>query len=176
MIKHQTTSFVQYLTFDLKDDIYGLNIISIKEVLDNRDMTQLPKTPNFMRGVINLRGQVVPVIDLKLKFGIEETLFTVDTCIIIVEVELEDSSHTLIGVLADSVREVIELQPDEIDPPPKIGTGVDSEFIYGMGKYNDDFIIIINIKRLFTITELTNVADVAEVAVEQEGNPEFDIS
>ncbi len=159
MTENQSIQFSQYLTFDLEDDIYGLNISGIKEVLDNRDITKLPKTPDFMRGVINLRGQVVPVIDLKLKFGLAETEFTVDTCIIIVEVELEGGEHTLLGVLADSVREVIELLPDDIDPPPKIGTGVDAAFIYGMGKYDDDFIIIINVKRLFTIDELTNVSD-----------------
>ncbi len=176
MIKHQPASFVQYLTFNLKDDVYGLNISSIKEVLDNRDITQLPKTPNFMRGVINLRGQVVPIIDLKLKFSIEETLFTVDTCIIIVEVELEDGDHTLLGILTDSVREVIELLPDDIDPPPKIGTGIDAAFIYGMGKYDDDFIIIINVKRLFTITELTSVSNVAEVTVEPQQKSETSLS
>jgi len=159
MTENQSVQFAQYLTFDLEEDIYGLNISGIKEVLDNRDITKLPKTPNFMRGVINLRGQVVPVIDLKLKFGLAETEFTVDTCIIIVEVELEGGENTLLGVLADSVREVIELLPDDIDPPPKIGTGVDAAFIYGMGKYDDDFIIIINVKRLFTIEELTNVSD-----------------
>ena len=159
MTENQSVQFAQFLTFNLEEDIYGLNISRIKEVLDNRDITKLPKTPNFMRGVINLRGQVVPVIDLKLKFGLAETEFTVDTCIIIVEVELEGGEHTLLGVLADSVREVIELLPDDIDPPPKIGTGVDAAFIYGMGKYDDDFIIIINVKRLFTIEELTNVSD-----------------
>ncbi len=161
MTENQSVNFIQYLTFDLEKDIYGLNINGIKEVLDNRDITKLPKTPDFMRGVINLRGQVVPVIDLKLKFGLAETLFTVDTCIIIVEVELEDGDKTLLGVLADSVREVIELFPDDIDPPPKIGTGVDAAFIYGMGKYEDDFIIIINVKRLFTIDELTSVSTLA---------------
>lgn len=159
MAENQSVQFAQFLTFDLEEDIYGLNISGIKEVLDNRDITKLPKTPDFMRGVINLRGQVVPVIDLKLKFGLAETEFTVDTCIIIVEVELEGGEHTLLGVLADSVREVIELLPDDIDPPPKIGTGVDAAFIYGMGKYDDDFIIIINVKRLFTIEELTSVSD-----------------
>ncbi len=159
MTENKSVQFAQFLTFNLEEDIYGLNISGIKEVLDNRDITKLPKTPSFMRGVINLRGQVVPVIDLKLKFGLSETEFTVDTCIIIVEVELEGGEHTLLGVLADSVREVIELLPDDIDPPPKIGTGVDAAFIYGMGKYDDDFIIIINVKRLFTIEELTNVSD-----------------
>ena len=162
MSENQSEYLRQYLTFDLDKDIYGLNITGIKEVLDNRDMTKLPKTPNFMRGVINLRGQVVPVIDLKLKFDMDETQFTVDTCIIIVEVELEDGSNTLLGVLTDAVREVIELLPDDIDPPPKIGTSVDSAFIYGVAKHQDDFVILLNVKRLFTIDELTLVSDVSE--------------
>lgn len=163
MSENQTESLVQYLTFNLDQDVYGLNIRGIKEVLDIRDITKLPKTPNFMRGVINLRGQVVPVIDLKLKFDLSETVFTVDTCIIIVEVELDDGSLTLLGALTDSVREVIELLPDDIDPPPKLGTGIDSAFIYGMGKFEGDFVILIDVKRLFTIEELTTVADVSEI-------------
>ncbi len=162
MSENQSEDLIQYLTFNLDDDVYGLNIRGIKEVLDNRDITKLPRTPDFMRGVINLRGQVVPVIDLKLKFGLEETQFTVETCIIIVEVELEDGTTTLLGALTDSVREVIELLPDDIDPPPKLGTGIDAAFIYGMGKFEDEFIIIINVKRLFTISELMSVASVPE--------------
>lgn len=162
MSENQSNHMVQYLSFDLSDDVYALNISSIKEVLDNRDITKLPQTPDFMRGVINLRGQVVPVIDLNIKFGMEETQFTLDTCIIIVEVELEDGTNTLLGALTDAVHEVVELGRDDIDPPPKLGMSVDSAFIYGMGKHNDEFIIILDVKRLFTIAELTVVSCVTE--------------
>jgi len=161
MSDNQSKKLVQYLSFDLSGDVYALNIGSIKEVLEYRDITKLPQTPDFMRGVINLRGQVVPVIDLNLKFAMNETKLTVDTCIIIVEVELEDGTSTLLGALTDAVHEVIELGVDDIDPPPKLGMSVDSAFIYGMGKYNDEFIIILDVKRLFTIAELTVVADVS---------------
>jgi len=156
----------QYLSFNLSDDVYALDIGSIKEVLDNRNITKLPQTPEFMRGVINLRGQVVPIIDLNIKFGMPQTQFTVDTCIIIVEIELEDGSNALLGALTDAVHEVVELGVDDIDPPPKLGMSVDCAFIYGMGKYNDEFIIILDVKRLFTIAELTVVADASHDTAE----------
>jgi purine-binding chemotaxis protein CheW len=110
--------------------------------------------PDFMRGVINLRGGVVPVVDLRLKFGMSMTENTVDTCIIIMEISLEGET-TLLGALADSVQEVMNLEPDQIEPPPRIGTRLKTEFIKGMGKKNDDFVMILDIDKVFSTDELT---------------------
>lgn len=150
----------QYLTFRLGDEVYALEITRVREVLDYTRVTKVPKTPDFMKGVINLRGGVVPVVDLRLKFGMTETVPTVDTCIIIVEV-LVDDEQTLLGALADQVQEVLELDPSQIQPPPKIGTRLDTEFIRGMGKQNDDFIIILDIEKVFSIRELVMVQHVS---------------
>lgn len=150
----------QYLTFRLGDEVYALEITRVREVLDYTRVTKVPKTPDFMKGVINLRGGVVPVVDLRLKFGMTETVPTVDTCIIIVEV-LVDDEQTLLGALADQVQEVLELEPSQIQPPPKIGTRLDTEFIRGMGKQNDDFIIILDIEKVFSIRELVMVQHVS---------------
>ncbi|MBF0551582.1 MAG: chemotaxis protein CheW [Deltaproteobacteria bacterium] len=148
------TTTSQYLTFRLGDEKFALDISQVREVLDFTIITKVPRTPEFMRGVINLRGGVVPVIDLRLKFGMSKIEKTVNTCIIIVEVNIKDEA-TALGVLADSVEEVIDLEPDQIDPPPKIGTRLKTEFIKGMGKRDSEFIIILDIDRVFSMEELT---------------------
>ena len=143
----------QYLTFILDQEIYALDITQVREVLDFTEVTKVPRMPEFMRGVINLRGGVVPVVDLRLKFDMGESERTVDTCIIIMELDI-DGERTFLGALADSVQEVITLESDQIEPPPKIGTRLDTEFIRGMGKKNDDLIIILDINRVFSSSEL----------------------
>jgi len=146
----------QYLTFKLSDEVFALDITKVREVLDFTTVTKVPRTPDFMRGVINLRGSVVPVVDLRLKFGMSVTEKTVNTCIIIVEVNVDDET-TILGALADSVQEVMDLEPDHIEPAPKIGTRLDTEFIKGMGKHNNDFVIILDIDKVFTTGELAVV-------------------
>ncbi len=111
------TETTQYLTFKLDEEIFALDIGKVREVLDFTTVTKVPQTPDFMRGVINLRGSVVPVVDMRLKFGMSETERTVNTCIIIVEVSL-DNETTVLGALSDSVQEVIELEPGQIEPAP----------------------------------------------------------
>jgi len=123
----------QYLTFKLGDEVFALDIAKVREVLEFDKITKVPQTPEMMRGVINLRGSVVPVIDMRLKFGMGRTQKTVNTCIIIVEIHL-DNEATMIGALADSVQEVMDLDADQIEPPPKIGTKLNTELIKGMGK------------------------------------------
>lgn len=150
------TETTQYLTFKLGDEIFALDIGQVREVLDYTSITKVPRTPEFMRGVINLRGNVVPVVDMRLKFGMSKTEKTVNTCIIIVEVSL-DNETTILGALADSVQEVIELGPEQIEPAPKIGTRLRTEFISGMGKRDDNFIIILDIDKIFSIEELSIV-------------------
>lgn len=143
----------QYLTFKLDQEIFSLAISQVREVLDFTEVTKVPRMPEFMRGVINLRGGVVPVVDLRLKFGLTSTDRTVDTCIIIMEIDIEGET-TLIGALADSVQEVMTLEPENIEPPPRIGTRLNTEFIKGMGKKNDNFIIILDIDNVFSSDEL----------------------
>jgi purine-binding chemotaxis protein CheW len=151
----------QYLTFKLVDEVFALDITKVREVLDFTTVTKVPRMPEFMRGVINLRGSVVPVVDLKLKFGMSKTEKTVNTCVIIVEVKVDDET-TILGALADSVQEVIDLEADHIEPAPKIGTRLNTEFIKGMGKHNDKFIIILDVDKVFSADELALVQAVQE--------------
>ncbi len=146
----------QYLTFKLEDEVFGLAIGKVREVLDFTTITKVPRTPEYMRGVINLRGSVVPVVDLHLKFGLAQTEKTVNTCIIIVEISME-GEITVLGALADSVQEVVELEPEQIEPAPKIGTKLNTEFIKGMGKREDQFIILLDIDKVFSNEELSVV-------------------
>ena len=143
----------QYLTFKLDGEIFALAIGKVREVLDFTTVTRVPQTPEFMRGVINLRGSVVPVMDLRLKFGMKRTEKTVNTCIVIAEVQLEGET-TILGALADSVQEVFDLEADQIEPPPRIGTKLRTEFIRGMGKRGEEFIIILDIDKVFSTDEL----------------------
>ncbi len=151
----------QYLTFKLQDEVFAVDISQVREVLELDKVTKVPQTPEMMRGVINLRGAVVPVIDMRLKFGMGETEKTVDTCIIIVEIAIDDET-TLIGALADSVQEVMDLEEDQIEPPPKIGTRLNTDLIKGMGKRGEEFIIILDIEKIFTLEELDMVLDSRE--------------
>src|SRR5512133_1835540 len=120
----------QYLTFKLDDETFALDISKVREVLDFTTVTKVPRTPDFMRGVINLRGSVVPVVDLRLKFGMSATEKTVNTCVIITVVTV-DGDTTILGALADSVQEVLDLEANNISPAPRIGTKLRTEFIQG---------------------------------------------
>jgi len=146
----------QYLTYKLGEEVFALDISKVREVLDFTSATKVPRTPDFMRGVINLRGSVVPVVDLRLKFGMTKTEKTVNTCVIIVEVKV-DGETTILGCLADSVQEVLDLGPGQIEPAPKIGTKLRTEFIKGMGKQGDHFIIILDVDKVFSVDELAMV-------------------
>ncbi len=149
----------QYLTFKLEDEIFALGISQVREVLDYTNVTRIPEMPDFMLGVINLRGSVVPVVDMRLKFGMPKTERKVNTCIIIVEIEIEGET-TILGALADSVQEVIDLDPEQVEPPPKIGTRLKAKFIKGMGKRDNQFVIILDINRVFSADELAITQDV----------------
>jgi purine-binding chemotaxis protein CheW len=148
----------QYLTFSIGDEEFALDVSHVREILEFTTVTQVPKTPDYMRGVINLRGSVVPVLDMRLKFGLSEIKKTVNTCVVVIEVDL-DEVNTVMGALVDSVQEVIELEPDQIEPPPRIGMKLKTEFIKGMGKKDDHFIIILDIDKLFSLDELVAAGD-----------------
>ncbi len=150
----------QYLTFTLDGEQYAVEVYDVKEVLEYTTVTKVPRTHEFMRGVINLRGSVVPVIDLRLKFGMGETDKTIDTSIIVMEVDINNEQITL-GTLADSVQEVINLDSAQIEPPPQIGTKIDTNFIKGIGKQDERFIIILDIDKIFVADELNLVVEEA---------------
>ena len=148
----------QYLTFKLGEEMFALDIAKVREVLDFTTVTSVPRTPDFMRGVINLRGSVVPVVDLRRKFNMAPSVNSKNTCVIISEVTV-DGDTTILGALADSVQEVIDLGPEHIAPAPRIGTKLRTEFIKGMGKQNDRFVIILDIDQVFSADDLAIVHD-----------------
>ncbi|HAR95969.1 MAG TPA: chemotaxis protein CheW [Deltaproteobacteria bacterium] len=151
----------QYLTFGLSSEVFAVEVGKVREILDYTPITKVPRTPEFMRGVINVRGSVVPVVDLRLKFGMTQTERTLGTCIIVLEIALEGET-IILGALADSVQEVIELEPEQIEPAPKIGVRVHNEFIRGMGKTDSGFIMILDIDSVFSSGELDMVVDAGD--------------
>ncbi len=154
----------QYLTFKLEDEVFALDIAKVREVLDFTAVTKVPGTPDFMLGVINLRGSVVTVVDMRLKLGKSRTETTVNTCVIIVEIEI-DGEVTVLGALADSVQEVMDLDQDQIEPPPRIGARLNTRFIKGMGKRDSGFIIILDIDKVFSVDELAMANDMEDELV-----------
>ena len=151
----------QYLTFKLGEETFALDIAQVREVLDYPRITRVPRMPAYMRGVTNLRGAVVPVVDLHLKFGMPATERTVNSCVIIFEVNLA-GERTVLGALADSVQEVIDLEAGQIEPPPRLGTSIHAEFIRGMGKRDERFVIILDVDRVFSSDELSLVQGAGE--------------
>ena len=160
MAEKTTQDIHQYLTFMLAKEIFALDIATVREVLELTSITRIPKTPEFMRGVINLRGHAVPVVDMRRKLGMAAGEDTINTCIIIVEVEF-DGEKTIMGSLVDSVREVFEMAPNEIEAAPKMGTSVKAEYIRGMGRQDGQFVIILDIAKVFSPEELSMAKSVA---------------
>ncbi|MDR3435213.1 chemotaxis protein CheW [Telmatospirillum sp.] len=153
----------QYLTFTLAEETFAVEIVKVREVIDYVHVTRVPRMPSFLCGVINLRGSVVPVIDLRLILGMPSIEKTVDTCVIIAEVVMDgDALH--LGMLADSVQEVIDIDPSQIDPPPKLGSMLDTEFIRGMGKREEGFFIILNIDSVLSGDEMASVEAIKAAA------------
>jgi Chemotaxis signal transduction protein len=155
-----------YLTFTLDEELFAVDVAKVREVLDYTVITKIPRTPEYMRGVINLRGSVVPVIDLRLKFGMSKTENKLDTCVIVLEIQL-DNETIILGALADSVQEVFELEPDQIDPAPRFGTRFKTEFLKGMGKRDEKFIMILDIDKVFTTDDLILVQDMEKTDINQ---------
>lgn len=143
----------QYMTFKLGDELFAINVSQVREVLEVLQITKVPTAPAYMRGVVNVRGQAIPVVDLRLRFGLPSIADTVHTRVIVMELSL-DGETAVIGGLADSVHEVIELEPGNINPPPRIAMRWRTDFILGMGKRGDDFIIILDVNAVFSSEEL----------------------
>jgi purine-binding chemotaxis protein CheW len=151
----------QYVTFCLADESFGVEVTRTREILNLSPITQVPQTPDYMLGVINLRGQVVPVVDMRLKLGLEVSKQTQNTCIIVVEILIEEET-LVVGLLADAVNEVLDLQESQIEPPPRLGTKINTAFIQGMGQINDQLLILLEIDKVFNDDEVAIVSDLTK--------------
>jgi purine-binding chemotaxis protein CheW len=148
------TELTQYLTFEVADEEYAIEITRVREILVYSSLTSVPRAPEFIAGVMNLRGSVVPVVDLRKKLGLPPTEITGTTCVVIVDIQSEgQTSH--VGLLADDVRQVMSLASDDVEPAPAFGTKIDLAFLRGMGDLGDHFALILDIDRLLTALELT---------------------
>lgn len=157
------TETKQYLTFNLDKEVFAVDVAHVREIQEASVITKVPRTPEFMRGVINVRGSVVPVIDMRLKLGMSSAKDTIDTCIIIMEIGLDDEI-IVIGALADSVQEVFELPPDQIEPVPKIGTHLNTKFIKGIGKQDEKFVIVLDFEKILSTDEILLVREGSEIS------------
>ena len=153
MTTTQSTDQTQYLTFHLAGEEYAVAILKVKEIIEYGTLTRVPQTPAAVRGVINLRGNVVPVVDLAIKFGMPRSPLTNRTCIVIVEVDLE-GEQSVIGIIADSVSQVIDLPASDVLAPPAFGTRIKVDFLNGMGKSGNKFVLILDIEKVLAGEEL----------------------
>jgi purine-binding chemotaxis protein CheW len=153
----ETATVAQYLTFTLGSETYALEVGHVREVLEMTSITPLPRTPQYMRGVINVRGSVVPVVDLRLKLGMTRTENTIDTCIVVLEIGTDGGSMT-VGTLVDAVQEVVDFDSAKVEPPPRLGTAVRTEFLRGIGKREERFVMILEIGRIFEAEELDTLS------------------
>jgi len=147
----------KYLTYSLGDEDYGIAILKVQEIIQMQPITTVPRTPDYMRGVINLRGKVIPVLELRKKFGLGSVEDSEETCIIVVQVEASDHPITM-GIIIDAVKEVLDIKAEEIEPPPSMGSSVDSQFIVGMGKIGDTVKILLDIDKVLSVEELNQVS------------------
>ena len=147
----------QYLTFVLGREVFAINILNIKEIIEYGNLTEVPKMPGFIRGVINLRGAVVPVIDMAARFDKPSADITRKTCIVIIEVAHEDAQQ-VVGVMVDAVNEVLDIEASEIEPSPTFGANIRADFIEGMGKIEGRFVIILNVNKVLSVGEIAELA------------------
>ena len=146
----------QYLTFTLGSEMFAVGILNVKEIIEYGNLTEIPMMPAFIRGVINLRGSVVPVIDLAARFGGKPTELGKRTCIVIVEVQDDEVRHD-IGIMVDAVSEVLDIPDSEIEPPPSFGAKIRADFVFGMGKVLGKFVIILNIDKVLSVEEIAQL-------------------
>lgn len=151
----------QYLTFTLSGEMFALGITGIKEIIEYTEVTQVPMMPDFVRGVINLRGAVVPVIDLGARFGRNRAATTRRSCVVIIESHGEDGKPQDLGLLVDTVCAVLDVEPGQIEPPPAFGAHIRVDFIAGMAKVDGRFVILLDADRVLSIDEMSRLAGVA---------------
>jgi len=152
-IENVSNTMDTYLSFRLGREVFAASVHHVVNILELKPITKVPHAPSYMSGVINLRGQVLPVIDMRVKFGMEPTEPTVDTCIIVLNLTI-DNDDVMLGILVDAVSEVLELEDEKIEPSPSIGTKYKAEFIKGMWKKDENFIMLLNIDLIFTRDEI----------------------
>ena len=152
----------KYLTFSLAQEDYGIEILKVQEIIGLMNVTNVPRTPEFIRGVINLRGKVIPVVDLRIKFGIEKKEDTEKTCIIVVQVEETSGEHVIMGIIVDEVCEVLDVKGDEIEPSPSFGASVDTDFIMGMGKAAQKVVMLLDVDRVLSKKEIEAVSQTSK--------------
>jgi purine-binding chemotaxis protein CheW len=146
------------LTFSLGEEGYGIPILKVKEIIGMLDITQVPRTPSFIKGVINLRGKIIPVMDLRIKFGMNEKPYNERTCIIVIEVNMHGHQR-LLGAVVDTVSEVINIPAEEIEPPPQYGSKIEHSLIAGIGKVKDRVVIILDIDEVVVCDEVIKMID-----------------
>ena len=156
----------QYLTFKLQSEVYAFAILNVKEILEYGKITKVPMMPDFIQGVINLRGEVVPVVNLARRFGLKASEITKRTCVVIIEIGSEETQQEL-GVMVDSVSEVLKIEHDQIRPAPGFGAKIRNDFILGMGKVDEDFVIILDQNKVLSVDELAAVQQVRDLAPDQ---------
>jgi purine-binding chemotaxis protein CheW len=156
----QVADIQQYLTFALGSEMFAVGTLSVKEIIEYGQLTEVPMMPGFIRGVINLRGAVVPVIDLSARFGRGATQITRRTCIVIIEVPTGEEKHD-IGVVVDAVSEVLEIPAGEIEPAPAFGAKIRTDFIQGMGKVNGKFVILLDVGKVLSVDEIATLTVVS---------------
>ena len=167
---NEAANMTQYLTFTLEKDEFALEVVRVREVMDYTHITKVPRMPEHLCGVINLRGTVVSVVDLRLKLGMEAVRKSENTCIVVVEVRI-DGEMLQVGILADSVQEVIDLDDEHISPPPRIGTKLNTHFIRGMGNRGaDDFVIILDMDKVLADSCTGAVMSSDDVSAEEHQN------
>lgn len=155
----------QYLTFKMDKDAYAIEILRVREVLDYEEPTRMPRSPEFFGGIVNLRGEMLPVVDMRVILGVPAEPISKDSCIIITEVTLENEPMT-VGLLADSVQQVITIPDADIELPPKIGVNEDAAFVDGIGKVDERFVMILNMDEILSIEQLNMVEELSSLAVE----------
>ncbi len=153
----------QFLTFQLGGEMYAVGILRIKEIIEYGALTAVPMMPSFIRGVINLRGSVVPVVDLRARFGAGPTPIGRRTCIVIVEIEADGESQ-VVGVLVDAVHEVLDIADADIEPAPSFGTQIRPDFVAGMGKVAGNFVILLDLARVLAVDEMASVVAATDAA------------
>jgi purine-binding chemotaxis protein CheW len=165
MAEQRNTSLMdkagKYLTFTLGGEIYGLEILKVQEIIGMMSVTRVPRTPEFIRGVINLRGKVIPVVDLRIKFGLEPQDDTEKTVIIVVQV-IRGAQQVTMGTIVDEVSEVMDIEGEQIEPPPQLGADVETDFILGMGKIGEKVVMLLDVDKVLTGGEMEMLGRVVQ--------------
>ncbi len=156
----------KYLTFALGHEEYGIPIHKVKEIIGIMEITSIPKTPKFIRGVINLRGKIIPIMDLRLKFDMEEKEYSERTCIVVVEIQLEEMKKQM-GIAVDAVSEVVNIQTGEIEPPPEYGAHSSEEFLTGVGKVKGKVILLLDIDKVLDSEEMGMLKEIRQKEKEE---------